>query len=217
MKKKKIIIVTSIILIIILLIPFPMKLKDGGSTEFKSLIYTITKYNKIADSGDIKGWKVEILGVTIYDKKIPPEQETKVQYLFSFKNKYIGDASNTINLLSALNLTELSNYTIELKTAKEPYALYIDFSSRKNFSEEMIDDFKEEMRKNSIIYLALIENAFEVQYDAPFCSCLICDCVSDIIKLNIDDLFEELGDIKEYGKDIKQFQFLLNKIEYTNK
>ena len=71
MKKKKIIIVTSIILIIILLIPFPMKLKDGGSTEFKALIYTITKYNKIADSGYIKGWKVEILGVTIYDKKIP--------------------------------------------------------------------------------------------------------------------------------------------------
>ena len=46
MKKKVILII--IIIALILLIPIPMKLRDGGSIEFKSILYTITKYHKLA-------------------------------------------------------------------------------------------------------------------------------------------------------------------------
>jgi len=73
MKKKKILVSTIIFLIIILLFPIPLKLKDGGSIEFKSILYNVTKYKQISNDGFTKGWKIDILGITIYDKKIPPK------------------------------------------------------------------------------------------------------------------------------------------------
>lgn len=68
MKKKKIILI--LILIILMLIPIPAKLKDGTSTEYKALLYSITKYH-IINQDSIKGYddgfKIKILGITIYD------------------------------------------------------------------------------------------------------------------------------------------------------
>lgn len=68
MKKKKII--PILIIIILMLIPIPTKLKDGTSTEYKSLLYSITKYH-IINQDSIKGYddgfKIKILGITFYD------------------------------------------------------------------------------------------------------------------------------------------------------
>lgn len=68
MKKKKII--PILIIIILMLIPIPTKLKDGTSTEYKSLLYSITKYH-IINQDSIKGYddgfKIKILGITSYD------------------------------------------------------------------------------------------------------------------------------------------------------
>lgn len=68
MKKKKIILI--LIIIILMLIPIPTKLKDGTSTEYKALLYSITKYHSI-NQDSIKGYddgfKIKILGITIYD------------------------------------------------------------------------------------------------------------------------------------------------------
>lgn len=69
MKKKKLIII--IVLVVLMLIPIPMKLKDGGSTEYKALLYSVTKYH-IINHDSVKGYdagfKIKILGITIYDK-----------------------------------------------------------------------------------------------------------------------------------------------------
>lgn len=69
MKKKKIILIL-IIIILLMLIPIPTKLKDGTSTEYKALLYSITKYH-IINQDSIKGYddgfKIKILGMTIYD------------------------------------------------------------------------------------------------------------------------------------------------------
>ena len=68
MKKKKII--PILITIILMLIPIPTKLKDGTLTEYKALLYSITKYH-IINQDSIKGYddgfKIKILGMTIYD------------------------------------------------------------------------------------------------------------------------------------------------------
>ena len=68
MKRKKIILI--LIIIILMLIPIPTKLKDGTSTEYKALLYSITKYH-IINQDSIKGYddgfKIKILGITIYD------------------------------------------------------------------------------------------------------------------------------------------------------
>ena len=44
--KKKILIIIIIILALVLLIPTPFYLKDGGSIEYRALLYTITKYHR---------------------------------------------------------------------------------------------------------------------------------------------------------------------------
>lgn len=70
MKKKKTYLIVVAILLIIMLIPIQLKLKDGGSTEYKAILYSITKYHSI-NSESTKdyddGWKVKIFGFTIYD------------------------------------------------------------------------------------------------------------------------------------------------------
>lgn len=58
-----------IFLIIILLFPIPMRLKDGGSTRFQSLLYSVTKINRLngdIDSENIKGWEAEVLNMRVY-------------------------------------------------------------------------------------------------------------------------------------------------------
>lgn len=74
MKNKKIIIISIVVIfILILLIPVPMKLKDGGSVEYRAILYKITKYHKLAldsESGDskyINGVGIEIFGIEIYN------------------------------------------------------------------------------------------------------------------------------------------------------
>jgi len=71
--KKKLIVILIIIIGLILLIPIPMKLKDGGSIEFKAILYTITKYHRLAPIGKdgeveyIDGLGIKILGMEVYN------------------------------------------------------------------------------------------------------------------------------------------------------
>lgn len=58
-----------ILIIIILLFPIPMRLKDGGSIRFQSVLYSVTKINRLnedIDSENIKGWEVEVLNMKVY-------------------------------------------------------------------------------------------------------------------------------------------------------
>ena len=62
--KKKIIFVTLIILLI-MLIPIKNRLKDGGSIEYKAILYKYTKIHRLSENsktGYIDGWSLSILG-----------------------------------------------------------------------------------------------------------------------------------------------------------
>ena len=80
MKNKSIIIIVIIIVLIILLFPIPNKLKDGGTIEYKALLYTITNYHKIAPEENekeyLEGVKFEILGFEIFNSL--EEKEEKI-------------------------------------------------------------------------------------------------------------------------------------------
>jgi len=69
--KRKAILITIFLIAIILLFPIPMRLKDGGSIEYKALLYKITKYHRLApidaESRYIDGIGIEILGVEIFN------------------------------------------------------------------------------------------------------------------------------------------------------
>ncbi len=69
---KKIILSIVVVLIILLIIPIGIiRLKDGGSTIYKGLIYNITKIHALNENipgGYEKGLRVEIFGIQIYNK-----------------------------------------------------------------------------------------------------------------------------------------------------
>ena len=71
MKKKAIFIIAAILIMAILLTPVRMRLKDGGSVRYKSLVYEVTKIHRLAPEADgvkpyIDGFEIKILGVTIF-------------------------------------------------------------------------------------------------------------------------------------------------------
>ena len=68
--KKKTAIIIGIIIVVILLVPIPLHLKDGGTVEYKSLIYKISKVHKLeldSQSGYKEWITIEILGFEIYN------------------------------------------------------------------------------------------------------------------------------------------------------
>ena len=54
---------------LILLIPIPLRMKDGGSVEYRAILYCVTDVHRIdheADDGYTDGTVVEVLGMEIY-------------------------------------------------------------------------------------------------------------------------------------------------------
>lgn len=70
MKKREIIVFIITLLFILALIPIPMKLKDGGSIEYKAILYSVTKIRRIntqSMTGYETGWEIKVLGFQIYN------------------------------------------------------------------------------------------------------------------------------------------------------
>ncbi|MBR3599748.1 MAG: hypothetical protein IKL53_07695 [Lachnospiraceae bacterium] len=68
MKKK--LIIAIIIIVAILLIPIPLHYKDGGSVEYKAIVYSVTDIHRIdfdSDDGYQDGTIIKILGFEIYN------------------------------------------------------------------------------------------------------------------------------------------------------
>ena len=73
---KKIVAIIIVAVLALALIPFDRAyLDDGGTVVYGSALYSATKVHRMVtqpDSGQLKGyevgWRVEILGMTVYDK-----------------------------------------------------------------------------------------------------------------------------------------------------
>ena len=68
--KKKVIIVMITVILVILLVPRIRYLNDGGTVEYKTFLYSITKLHKVNDyspTGYDEGIKIEILGMEVYN------------------------------------------------------------------------------------------------------------------------------------------------------
>lgn len=68
MKKKAIRIVIIIIVTLILVVPVPFGYKDGGTVEYKAILYSVTNYHSIKTGGGFDtGIEIKILGITVYE------------------------------------------------------------------------------------------------------------------------------------------------------
>lgn len=64
--KKKVIILICVILVI-MLIPVRLQLKDGGTVEYKSILYKVSKVHRLIDNGFDIGTEIRIFGFKVYD------------------------------------------------------------------------------------------------------------------------------------------------------
>lgn len=76
--KKKIIIIVCVILVV-MLIPVRLQLKDGGTVEYKSILYKVSKVHRTIDNGFDIGTEIRILGFKLYDnvKSVYDKKELK--------------------------------------------------------------------------------------------------------------------------------------------
>ena len=68
MGKKKIILIIVTLIFIIMLVPIKDKLYDGGSTEYRALLYKYTKIHRLSEksyTGYEDGWELRILGIKV--------------------------------------------------------------------------------------------------------------------------------------------------------
>lgn len=60
-----------ILILIILLFPLPVRLKDGGSIRYQSILYSITKVHRLntleTENMYLKGYEVKILNMKVYN------------------------------------------------------------------------------------------------------------------------------------------------------
>lgn len=71
MKKNSICLIVVVVLLIIMLMPIPVKLKDGGSVEYKAILYKYTKIHRLneqSSTGYEDGWELKILGMHVAGK-----------------------------------------------------------------------------------------------------------------------------------------------------
>ena len=68
--KNKTTIAISILLAVITLCPIPMRLKDGGTVEYRALLYCVSDVHRLApstESGYEDGIRIEILGRQVFN------------------------------------------------------------------------------------------------------------------------------------------------------
>lgn len=144
MKKKRIIII--VLLLVLLLIPVPMKLKDGGSTEYNAILYKLTKIHKLnsrASSGYEDGWQLKILGITVFNNVKKDNYET-LEYTYYYNKGYyfdfnivekINNKKDISNILSKINslpedlVNKLNSYNEEYFKEKDLILIYFPMGS----------------------------------------------------------------------------------------
>lgn len=69
MKKKYIRIILVVLILLVLLFPVKYRYKDGGTIEYKAILYSVTVWNVMGIDGLTEGTTIEILGIKLYDNK----------------------------------------------------------------------------------------------------------------------------------------------------
>ena len=69
---KKLLVGICIVLALVLLIPVPIRMKDGGSVEYKAMLYSVTDVHRINPDINssvqfIEGTIIEIFGMEVYN------------------------------------------------------------------------------------------------------------------------------------------------------
>lgn len=127
MKKKNIYIIIGVIIFILMLVPIPLtSLDDGGTKEYRAILYSVTKYHKlnlISEKGYDDGWKIKILGIKIYDRiNTTDSNEYKINEIVScLENEldaYLVTEQNNLVDIPLLDINNVNEDNIEIFKGK---------------------------------------------------------------------------------------------------
>ena len=159
MKKKSRILWIIVVILLILLIPIPVRLKDGGSIEYKAIIYTYTKIhrlNETSQTGYEEGWELKIFGIQVGGNMNPYKEKEPLQSDFiKLKVK-----ENTLTSKGATFI--IQNNTEEEYSYGEPYVLE---KFEKNNWVEMKTLDGEPLSWNAILYRLKPKEEREIPID----------------------------------------------------
>ena len=143
MKKKSIFLIVIVVFVILMLIPIPFKLKDGGSVEYKAILYKYTKVHKISEqsqTGYEDGWELEILGY-----HVAGEINTYVstEHIINIKNNDKIIAANTGGFCyksgTCVDKIDFQEFNYDVITSNYNNKLYIDNLDGSIKSVELFD------------------------------------------------------------------------------
>lgn len=196
--KKKIIIIACVILVI-MLIPVRLQLKDGGTVEYKSILYKVSKVHRLIDNGYDIGTEIRILGFkvfdnveSVYDKK--ELKETKgVDVVPTLSDKISKDTSwcPTFQLI----WNDFKNDIVKQNIKFDKKLDMLDNLNKEDFTKNDISDsyyYKIYGRKN-LELKSKIENAIKEKFNQK----------SDIL-----DQFDWSSDALDSGEDVIDRYFL---------
>lgn len=196
--KKKVIILICVILVI-MLIPVRLQLKDGGTVEYKSILYKVSKVHRLIDNGFDIGTEIRILGFkvfdnveSVYDKK--ELKETKgVEVVPTLSDKVSADTSwcPTFQLI----WNDFKNDIVKEDIKFDEKSDILDNLNKEDFTTKDISDnyyYKIYGRKN-LELKSKIENAIKEKFNQT----------SDIL-----DQFDWSNDALDSGEDVIDRYFL---------
>lgn len=165
MKKKNIILIVAIVIFILMLIPIPVRLKDGGSVEYKAILYKYTKIHRLnekSSTGYEDGWELRILGIQVGGKintYVEAEQQMK-EIVSCLENELGGYLVTEQDNLIDIPLSEIKNVNIDkIEIFKGKYAsnhkdnmYFIIFPKNGTYEAEVMNNFEEYFSKKFSIY-----------------------------------------------------------------
>lgn len=196
--KKKVVIIICVILVI-MLIPVRLQLKDGGTVEYKSILYKVSKVHRTIDNGFDIGTEIRILGFKVFDnvESVYEKKELKetkgVDVVATLSDKISKDTSwcPTFQLI----WNDFKNDIVKQNIKFDKKLDMLDNLNKEDFTKNDISDsyyYKIYGRKN-LELKSKIENAIKEKFNQK----------SDIL-----DQFDWSSDALDSGEDVIDRYFL---------
>jgi len=148
----------------------------------------------------VNGHKADFIQTTTNEPILSNDQlplNNDAGKLFELRIEYLGDNSGVIRLIDATGLSQVGEYTIELKTSEEPYGLRIIYST--NTKDLGIVDFS----SSAIDLLGLIKNLDYVEItDGEQTYNLTSKEASEILGYDVKELGMSKDKLDEYHNSL---------------
>lgn len=216
--KKKIIIV-AIVIFILMLIPIKDRLYDGGSTEYKAILYKYTKIHRLSEqssTGYEDGWELRILGfhvAGVINTYVKAEQQMS-EIASCLENELGGYLVTEQDDLIDIPLSEINNVNSEkIEIFKGKYAskhkdnmYFIVFPKNGTYESEVMNTFEEYFSKRFLTYQTFLNPAIPTIY-----------IHTEKNDIDINDLINKCVDNNGEDNSKSLPNITINKINKTNK